>query len=526
MRHLFIVLFILSPAAGFGCANKIDPSKVMLFVDTNKSDSEISTAQKAACDRGENLITIPKNYSEYKKYSDAIEEAQLKLGGCGDMNGPACKSVREQLRKATDELFNFRIQQPTMREHLRMVLDEIKGSGGKLQNIIISGHDGGGFYGGHKGELSRWEILEVMKDFTSINQVKSLMLLGCYTATHKDVADWKNVFPEAAMIAGYDGSAPLANRPQGHQFISDFLTKEKLLLKQADDKKLQALVSSNLAGLNSALYVECSQVKGEEKGYYYGSKSSRQFRPFDFKECLEKKTELQEMAAKIQKYISGELEPPLDTQRGELRVLYNKARANEHCSEVTEVFINTNALFNLLFHEGVKQNFSEYYKTDLAEVTELLKNLGPEEIEKNILDKIARQEQAIQRLKEKMELNGISEADEEKMNLINSSKKSLMTSLADLKREENKIWVPDSKNLKVKSRKEILKNIHNIHRVLSAQGAKGEQRRALSWLSSVSQRHLERFQHPFSWHEYTGENIQNLENAIRFRDFQEYLVPE
>lgn len=387
MKKFIALLLIISPEfAKAACAKKIDPSKVMLFIDTNNSELEIATTEKAACARGEKLVIVPNNYKEFAKFTSPVEVASKKVNKlkCFEKQVPACTQAQHELSVALVKLDNFKMSQKSTNVSVKEALDQIKASKAKLVNLSISGHDGGGSFSGSKGMYSRHELATAMKDLGDINEVKSLMLLGCYTGTPKEVLEWKSIFPQTKLIGGYDGSAPLADRPQGHQYISDILMKEKQLTTQADQKKLQAYVDANVKGLgnlNAALFLQCSDGSTTQD-YYYGSKKTKKVEKFDIKECLEKKKELQQLTRDLDKYMTGELEPPTDTQAGALREVYNRARSLEHCAELTDEIVNVSAAFNLLFYGGVKSTFAHFYKDELSEAKEIIDGISMEEMEK------------------------------------------------------------------------------------------------------------------------------------------------
>lgn len=593
MKKLIVVSVLFSFPV-FACQTKVDPSKVMLFIDTNNSELEIDTAKKAACARGEVLKIVPKNYLEYGQYTKKINEVTKKFEAakCSEPLSAACKTLVQDWEKAYKDMSNFRAKQKPTSEHVKEALEEVKASKGKLQHLSISGHDGGGHFSGNKGSFGRVELTQLMSSYTDINDVKSLLLLGCYTGTQNEVMAWKAIFPKTRLIGGYDGSAPLADRPQGHQYITDILLKEKQMIKQSDEKKLQSYVNANLKGLgnlNAAMYVQCSDGTSEQS-YYYASKKNRNFEKLQVDECMLKIGELSEVANTFARYESGELEVPADTTNGALRQLYNKARTYEHCADVTGVFLNVNGIFNMLFYEGVKKNFAHFYKDDLKEVEKYL-NFDPEEMEKNFnenlkptLDMIAKYEEEIKRmddpqkyladsekevtdlkakfetllnakgyedvkslfnsdgamsytsqnfsqeqLKKISELSGVAfelqnkkfEFDQAKISISQSktrktqavqSMKKMMEgqkiAFRDLKTEiadsKNKIWSPTEENLKKYSRKDLMKNIHQINKVMASGGLKGEQMSALSWLAQTTSGHLQMHRNPFEWHEYTG----------------------
>lgn len=399
MKKLILFLLVISPEFAEACKKKVDASKVMLFIDTNNSELEIATTEKAACARGERLVIVPKNYKDYAKFTTPVEVASKKLNKlkCFEKPSAGCKEAQDQLNTAYTKLNEFKSSQKSTSEGVKEALAAIKASKGKLQNLSISGHDGGGSFGGAKGSYGRHELAAVMKEFADINEVKSLMLLGCYTGTQKEVIEWRNIFPQTKLIGGYDGSAPLADKPLGHQYITDILMKEKQLTSQADQKRLQAYVDANLKGLghlNAALFLQCSDGSTTHD-YYYGSKKSKKIEKFDIQECLKKKDELLALAQEINKYSSGEIEPPTDTQNGALRTVYNKARALEHCAELADVPVNVSAAFNLLFYGGVKESFGKFYKDDLKKAEEIIATISPEEIEKNFRENMAKEEKSI-----------------------------------------------------------------------------------------------------------------------------------
>lgn len=400
----FTLLSLTPLLAHATCNKKIDANKVMLFVDTNNSELEIMTSQKAACERGERLVVVPKNYKDYKKYTDKLIETHKKVEKCFNTKAAdACKEEENHYNKAESELTAFKQSQPSIRTGINEAMAEIKAANGKLQVFTISGHDGGGTFGGHKGDFNRHELAEIMKEHQDINETTSVLLLGCYTGVQNEIYAWKGIFPSARLIAGYDGSAPLADRPQGHQYITDILLKEKQLLKNSDEKKLMSFTQNNIKSLNqlhAAMYVNCE----DDNEFYYGSDGSKKnFKAFNTKECLEKKDEIKALAQEVDKYQLGILEPPLNTQ-GELRQLYNKARRYEHCLQLTETDLNVSNLFNLLFYQGVKESFASFYKDDLSKAEMILADLDGELILQSLTQSSEQQHKDIEKLKAELEL--------------------------------------------------------------------------------------------------------------------------
>ncbi len=376
------------------CANKVDPSKVVLFVDTNYSDLEIKHAEIAACKRGERLQVVPKNYKEYSGLILKKEENNKARWDCEAVANADCSKQRQLAYDSEDNLSNFKAQQKPISDQLKDALTEIKTKKGKIKSFAISGHNGGGHFAGAKGSLGRYEIAAMVSEVPEINDVTSILLLGCYTGVKAEVSNWKGIFPHASLIAGYDGSAPAYSRPQGHQYIEDILVKEKILTSLKDVKKINASAKGlirSLGGLNSAVYLK-TMCKEDEEGFYYSSMGGRTFDQLKLSECEKAIAEVKLLYPNFLHYESGEIEPPKDTVNGELRKIYNKVRANEHClkSDYTLGGINAHNVFNMLFMEGVKKNFAHYYQDELKEVEEIIASINPDNIIKTQEEELKR----------------------------------------------------------------------------------------------------------------------------------------
>ena len=622
MDKSFLALLLISfslPAMAT-CPNKIDPKKVMLFVDTNYGDMEIASAQKAACKRGERLEVVPKNWKEYSGYQKALTASSDALRACSDKNPNSngglwggqkseaenpCQKQYDTYKEASKKLGEFRYKQKTIPEQVEARLEELNKEKIKLTNVSLSGHDGGGHFGGDKGSISRQDIASLMGKYPDINKVESLLLLGCYTGVQREVAAWKGIFPQVKLIGGYDGSAPLSHRPQGHAYIANILNKEKALLslknKNNVDQDIKRLIN-NLGDLNAAVYVDLA-CKDEDDEFYYASKLDRKFNKLNLNECEKSRAEMEKVRPYYNQLYSGEVEPPTVTSSGPSRVLYDKIRTHDHCNDKSiggfGNDMTSNGAFNLLFWHGVKQNFGQIYDSDMKEVEEILKGLTEEALSKEIQDAIksseeekksilaeielfekdpdaykARAKAERDALKKKAEdaakdpkyveimnrINNAGSISQEDMALVNrigamnfdvykkdmelndlqsspaqfvASKRSRASyvesnitaqtlQLAQVKEKAEKIkklWMPTQENMKVKTRKEVMENIHAMNGVLMDGSLPSKVQGALSFVNAVSSRHLQYFENPFSWHEYTGvsekpQQMMKLENFM------------
>ncbi|GEM_PF-4229648 len=404
MRALYFILIFLAPLlVQAACKNVIDAKRVMLFIDTNTNPLEIKAAQTAACERGETIVIIPKNAG--------VNQASLEM------------QIRTELKK-------------------------IKKDDGKLKNLIISGHDGGGIFKGTSFKTNRAELYRMLNIYPEINEINSLLLLGCYSGVQKEILAWKNLLPKIRLIAGYDAAAPLGIRPAGHEYIRDILTKEKKLTAITDKKKIENYLKHNISiikDLNSSLYLRpyCEDEKQNE--FFFGSfDNKKEITNLDFKDCAATLPKLEEEAANFIKYSSGELDPREGKNYEHLRQLYKFSRRNEHCIDAFDIPLNVNSIFNLVFLTDVNENFVKFYKNDITKAAGII-----------------------------------------------TASKNL----------SHKIWVPTIKNLKNKTYAQMLENINNMHGLLVSSDLTASQREALRFLSSSMSKHLQHFENPFSWFE-------------------------
>ena len=392
MNRLIIFLLCVSSSYALAtCPNKVDNKKVMLFVDVNLGDLEIETARNAACQRGERFEVVPKNYKDMGVYSEKINIASAKQKACLKIKQwEKCTEENNAMDKAYTDLRDYTEKQIPIKEQVETRLAELNQEKVKLTNVSISGHDGGGSFGGYKGNFSRQDLAQIMSNYPEMNEVESLLLLGCYTGVRHEVFAWKAIFPKVKLIGGYDGSAPNSTRPQGLDYISDILTKEKSLTKLKNSSQVDNDVKGMLDGLgmlNAAVYINPA-CEDNEDGFYYASKLNREFEKFEMTGCEKIVAELSALNVEFQKYESGEIEPPTDTgPNGALRKIYDKVRTNEHCLSNGEYGLNSNSVFFLLFWEGLKKNFAHFYEDDMLEAEKILATINPEDMVKNLDEK-------------------------------------------------------------------------------------------------------------------------------------------
>lgn len=82
MKYFLLTLLILPSYVSASCQDTIKSNNFMLFIDTNESELEIATAEKAACARGEKILVVPKNYKEYRGIIKNIHQAEKDYTDC------------------------------------------------------------------------------------------------------------------------------------------------------------------------------------------------------------------------------------------------------------------------------------------------------------------------------------------------------------------------------------------------------------------------------------------------------------
>lgn len=388
---LIIIMLSVSSILHAQCTGRVDPKSVVMFVDMNNAGLEIASAQRAACARGQKLVVIPQNHRQYDQLTNIVQNDMKAYERCNGGNGNCDRQKATYLASYT-RLETYKETLPPVSEQIRQQLTELKTAGGKVVNFTISGHDGGGTYSGHKGEIDRAGIHEIFGEFPEVNGVKSIMLLGCYTTVPNEVMHWKTIFPVAKLIAGYDGVAPASDKVVGHNYLEDLLRKEATILGQASQSGLDRYLRSNIRGLsvmNTGIYAEIECREDSNKFFYGLDDTSRRMRTMDIKECDDKKEVVAEIQSKITKYYNGEMDPPLDTRNGEMRRIYNLGRRYEHCGAYLDLEFSMTQAFNLLFYDGLKKNFSKYYANDLARAGQIIGDITPADVTKPYLDAIA-----------------------------------------------------------------------------------------------------------------------------------------
>ncbi|QLY24535.1 hypothetical protein HW988_13870 [Bdellovibrio sp. KM01] len=367
----------------------------ILFVDVNNSPKEIEAAQKAAIARHEKLIVIPdpqKQTAQDKELRRQIDQATNNARTiCNKSPGKDCGDAIQ----ARTNLVEKQMKSPNYvsSENLSSQLAVLKKNGSKLSSVIISGHDGNGHFGGSQGLLNDKDIAEAFAQNAPVgDEVRSMMLWGCYTANIGSLTSyWKKTLPNVELIAGYDGIAPLGDKPANWDYLSDVLIKEKKLtaIKDANElkKALQGLDGTNL--LNASLCVDDNFASNK---FALNLKDAKKL-------CA---GTLEAVKPAYECYLKAEdqkcANPPKNTGNSELRTAYNKLQDSRHCAEIHEGQLapdtpSPDILIRLIHFQNVKDNLTRVYPQLFSRYNELVNQLNmPKEMLWGDISKMTRQE--------------------------------------------------------------------------------------------------------------------------------------
>lgn len=208
----------------------------VLFIDLNNVELEINVAREAAKQRGEKLIVLPLNRNNYKDPARSKLNQQWNEVGqryqrfCYNdvVNTEKCDKAKNDEVRIMREMEKLPPQIKYDAAKLKEELTQIKEN---VSSVMISGHDGGGSFHGEFGEIEGQQFLDTLKGYAGRDNIRSLYLLGCNSATtHTFGSLWKAALLNAAFIAGYEGIGYLRDNALGHNFIRKAMAEEKNIL--------------------------------------------------------------------------------------------------------------------------------------------------------------------------------------------------------------------------------------------------------------------------------------------------------
>lgn len=406
MKRLVAFLFLCLAAPAFAAG------EVVFMVNMNYSPEEMAAAKKAAQARGQEFVMVPPEsdvragndagdaradlINELKKAKPGISETdQAAIAsnalyyGTDGISDPALRrrlgSRVERYRALTLAVQETEGKRGTIKSQIQEKLRELKAAGKRVDSFLVSAHSDGATLSGETSyALEQTELSALKSAHPELFEVRHVLLLGCYTTTETSTMMWREHFPGASLIAGFEGRAPSRKRPAASNFITDVmaaadrLDKENMrrqepLGRQAVTQALRALESVRIT--TSAIDYCTHRVEGipgvkvscDDQWLTFGAMVSEMDRRFL---STENPTE----------------NPPREVSGTVLRSFYNRLQALcpvENTSYPEDQKQSFKALreqmrdrtLRMIFWWNVHKNFGVYYERDINALSEEMKQL-------------------------------------------------------------------------------------------------------------------------------------------------------
>ena len=399
---------------------------VVFMVNLNYSRQEMEAAQKVAESRGQEFVTIPpaeiiraadRNFvegealkRELKKNRGTLTEQDAEsvfytlnyLASFTDpearkkyenqvFNTPEKKALADKFSKKFTA-YNAEKQKikamekalPNIRTQLEEISAKLKTDKKKVDSMVISGHSNGTNLSGESGlMLNRNDFVDIQKKYPDMSP-RHLLLMGCYTATDQARKSWREGFPKASLIAGFDNIAPLRTRPASSAYIietmatADRLDREQLANGIKPEKQIQEAFKAleSFRQTNASLDYCHAVVDKRPPGSEACDKQWQDFIP------LVNQIHADYFASPPKK------DPPEQTQGTELRAFYTQLQ--RICDVRTARSIASTQVaeweryrataidqtIRLIFWRNVQKNYSRYYEKDLKAAQAILDKSG------------------------------------------------------------------------------------------------------------------------------------------------------
>lgn len=360
----------------------------ILFIDCNDSPLEVEAAQRAAEERGEQLILLSTVTEERALVIREARAAHAKATRfqkqtCGQGSGSACDEAKKSTAAKNSDLQKTLNSVPKLNgAMLRNALNQLKKEGTQISSLVISGHDGDRQFWGTYADFNETDLEQAFLANKPMGDgIRSMHLLGCYTATTEDfIRGWKKAFPSSMMVAGYGRQAPLGSRPVSGQVLEDLLKKEKALREETDKNELRNIFN----GINGGNFGPSLAVCLDRNTVISRGRGVRSIDD-DINACLvgskEEEFQTQIYSCYLNAEPGCEAIPSETNESNPLRQAYDFFQETKHCEEVLrgkgrKRAITTLGVRRLLFDNTVRRNFEKLHRNELALMNKLLDELG------------------------------------------------------------------------------------------------------------------------------------------------------
>lgn len=391
---------------------------VLFMINMNYSPQEMEAAKKAAKARGQEFVMVPPEstvkdadrvgllrneitrqvkrlrpdwseartnafFHELMSYGSAAAEPDIrsKIGGKLD---DYAKGAREMHRKELEELGLIHVQ-------IQNKLQELKEAGKRVDSLVISAHSDGPNLTGETSYILTQLELKALKASNPefFSDPRHVLLLGCYTNTETTNLIWRELFPGASLIAGFEGRAPLRIRPAASMFITDVLAAADQL-DRANMERNEPLAEKTVR--NALRKLESVRITYSAIDYCTHRVLGI---PATNVRCDDQWLTLFALGQDIERMYFGyggipEKDPPRESSGTLLREYYNKLQTlcpieraenimphqRESYKQAREIY--RDRTIRLIFWWNVQGNFSTYYGKELRRLTQELKAEGIE----------------------------------------------------------------------------------------------------------------------------------------------------
>ncbi|MBL7545981.1 MAG: hypothetical protein JNL11_19335 [Bdellovibrionaceae bacterium] len=161
----------------------------ILFFDLNDNPKEIEAARRAAKKRNESLIVYPSisvtDKREIDKTKTEFHNARSVYRECLNTNIVGCAELKTKYQSARSIYDSTREKFKLNASKLNKIMESLKNSNTKISSVVISGHDGNGYFTGSNGDLNDRDLL--------VHLVKMLLLAMvsgrcCYGAVTRPIS--------------------------------------------------------------------------------------------------------------------------------------------------------------------------------------------------------------------------------------------------------------------------------------------------------------------------------------------------
>ena len=380
MKFIFFTLlhlFSLTAFASYKCHTSVNPSKVVLFVNTNYSHGEADHAARAACERGETFKMIPDESisMEFERKDNVLKNAWTTFNkSCEYPLNPACQKKIQDISQQSTKLDNEKKAASINPTKINQYLIGLASKNIAVTSMVISGHDGGGNVHGALGGVSKFDIIDAMKGSYKnkpnlLAQFNSVFMWGCWTMGPSEVSIWKDNLPSLKMCSGFYDMGPLNSTDASQTVLHDLLVKEKMIENASEEAKIKNLIS-HVQNINQTWAAVYAEAKCGKNMYFYRTQgqsfsldpnedAGAHFVNFDKSfDCHKAEEDLKKVRVEFQKYYSGAIPVPTDTRTSPLRQIYAFVRSHSHCIKGNDL-LNGDRILMMVFQKAVNENFAK-----------------------------------------------------------------------------------------------------------------------------------------------------------------------